>query len=75
LLVDVDAPPDPRGCDVSTEIKMRTRAFLGVLATHRVRVDKGGEVRVWDPVAGYFTSCHSMSEREMSRARKLAGAK
>jgi WD40 repeat protein len=32
-------------------------------ARHAVTVDDDGTVRVWDSVAGHFTSCHSIKPR------------
>ena len=33
-----------------------------------------GLIRVWDSVAGYFTTCHSLSDSAKSRIRKIAMA-
>jgi hypothetical protein len=54
-------------------ITMRCRAFAGYgVAVHKVAVDCRGVVRVWDPVAGHYTTCHSMSASAMKRARQRA---
>ena len=31
---------------------------------------KRGAIRVWDDVAGYFTSCHALSEATQRRLRR-----
>ena len=33
-----------------------------------------GLIRVWDSVAGYFTTCHSLSDSAKNRIRKIAMA-
>lgn len=33
---------------------------------HRVLI-ADGQVRVWDPIAGYYTICHSLSARTQRR--------
>lgn len=58
-----------------TVVNIRCVAFSGEAArTHRVRVD-GPEaaVKVYDSIAGHFTSCHIMSEAAQARARRKAG--
>jgi muconolactone delta-isomerase len=56
----------------TTEITARAKAFAreGV-RTHRFQIE-GETVRVWDEVAGHFTTCHSLSESAEARIRKLA---
>jgi hypothetical protein len=56
----------------TTEITARAKAFAreGV-RTHRFQID-GETVRVWDDVAGQFTTCHSLSKSAEARIRKLA---
>lgn len=61
------------------EFTIIARAFAGDdVKTHTVRVE-GGIVRVWDEVAGYFTTCHSLSpavtKRIVHRACHLLGAR
>lgn len=34
--------------------------------------DVTGQVRVYDNVAGHYTTCHSLSARDLTRARKAA---
>jgi hypothetical protein len=55
------------------EITARAKAFSGEgIQTHKFNVDAEGTVRVWDSVAGYFTTCHSLSKSAEARIRKLA---
>lgn len=60
---------------MSTETKIvtiRARAFSAEgIRTHRVMVESDGSVLVWDAVAGYYTSCHSLSASAIRRARKM----
>lgn len=35
-------------------------------------VSPNGTVRVWDYVAGYYTTCHSLAESQIAEARRLA---
>ena len=57
---------------MSTEISIRAKAFTGEgIRQHRVMVD-GYIVRVWDSVAGHYTTCHSLSESAMRRIRRVA---
>lgn len=54
-------------------VTIRAKAFSGgKIETIRCIVDADGTVRVWDAVAGYYTTCHSLSERNQARVRKLA---
>lgn len=57
-----------------TILTVRCKAFAGdrTAREHRVMVGAGGAVRVFDAVAGYYTTCHSISERAQSRIRRLA---
>jgi hypothetical protein len=57
-----------------TKITIRAKAFsCENVKTHTVAVDADGTVRVWDSVAGYYTTCHSLSKSAQAKARKLAG--
>jgi hypothetical protein len=38
----------------------------------RVSVDAEGAVRVWDLVAGHYTTCHRLSARTMRRIARRA---
>ncbi len=66
---------------MSESIRVRCKAF-GRVEWHRVIVDPdtvlpltgevvAGLVRVWDCVAGYYTSCHSLSDAAKRRIRHL----
>ena len=58
---------------MKNEIKIRARAFSDEgIREHRVAVDEDGTVRVWDGVAGYYTTCHCLCDSAIRRARKLA---
>ena len=51
----------------------RVKAFTGQSRrNHKLSVSPDGTVRVWDDVAGHYTSCHCMSDADLSRVRKLA---
>ena len=54
------------------ELTFRAKAFAGEgIREHRVRVDTHGTVRVWDSVAGHYTTCHSLSESAIRRIRQM----
>ena len=53
-------------------VTVTCKAFGGRIGTHTCSVDADGTVRVWDSVARYYTTCHSLSNRTMQRLRKLA---
>lgn len=54
-------------------ITTRARAFSGYgIQQITARVDADGTVRVWDSVAGYYTTCHSLSDSACARIRRLA---
>lgn len=56
-------------------VNVRCVAFKGAPArSYRVRVDgREATVKVYDPIAGEFTSEHIMSEADQARARRKAG--
>ena len=57
----------------SVEFIARCRAFTGEgVKENRILVDPNGEVRVWDAVAGTYTLCHALSDRQQARLRALA---
>jgi hypothetical protein len=57
-------------------IQMRARAFTGgKVAMQACQVSDDGTVRVWDDVAGHYTTCHILSDADLRRARQLAEAK
>jgi hypothetical protein len=39
---------------------------------YKARVDADGTVRVWDSVAGHYTTCHSLTERQYRYCRRNA---
>ena len=49
--------------------QIRARAFGGKLETITVAINNAGVVRVYDSVAGHFTTCHSLSAQEIGRAK------
>ena len=53
-------------------VTVTCKAFGGRIGTHTCSVDADGTVRVWDSVAQYYTTCHSLSAYAISRIRKLA---
>lgn len=48
----------------------RCRAFGGRLGKHRLSVDVRGNVTVWDPVAGHYTTCHGISRATLVSLRR-----
>lgn len=62
----------------------RAKAFCGRMETVTIQVTIEtlpitqarvcGIIRVWDSVAGYYTTCHSLSESAKKRIRKIAMA-
>lgn len=59
--------------NTETYFETRAKAFTGEpVRTHRVCVDSDGTVRVYDNVAGYYTRCHILSDRQQARIRREA---
>lgn len=59
----------------SRKIRVRAKAFSGEgVREHECMVGADGTVRVWDSVAGHYTTCHSLSESAQRRIRRLATA-
>ena len=58
----------------TTEIEMVVKAWSTEREPHRhrVQIDHEGNVRVYDPIAGHFTTIHSMSAEDVQRARESA---
>lgn len=53
-------------------IEIKAKAFSGEKSkTNKFQVD-GDVVRVWDSVAGHYTTCHSLSKTAIQRIRKAA---
>lgn len=58
---------------METIVTTRAKAFRGQgVQTIEALVEGDGTVRVYDDIAGYYTTCHSLSERAQARIRKLA---
>lgn len=56
----------------TTALTTRAKAFSNEgIKTHKFRVDDG-TVRVWDAVAGHYTTCHSLGKSAIARIRRLA---
>ncbi len=57
-----------------TNLTARCKAFTGQgVRTHDILIDEYQTILVWDVVAGYYTNCHILSDRQQSRLLKLAG--
>jgi endoglucanase Acf2 len=54
------------------KVTIRARAFNGLLETIQCIVHHDGSVTVYDSVAGHYTTCHSLSKRDLGRARAAA---
>jgi hypothetical protein len=63
-------------------LTIRAKAFSNQgVQTHRIKIDADlvlplsggvvrGTVRVWDDVAGHFTTCHILSARTIAKIRR-----
>jgi len=52
-------------------IKMRCKAFSGEgVRMNLLMLTDDGTVRVWDNVAGHYTTCHILSAAAQRRAKK-----
>jgi hypothetical protein len=47
-------------------------AFSTERGTYRARVGSDGAVSVWDSIAGYYTTCHALTARQLASARRRA---
>ena len=57
-------------------IKATAKFFAGFpRQTLPVMVEDDGTVRVYDSVAGHYTSCHSLSAKAIRRIRRIANAR
>lgn len=56
------------------EIEAKVKAFSceSSARNHKLSVSPDGTVRVWDDVAGHYTTVHAMSAATQSRIRNLA---
>lgn len=58
---------------MSKEITVKAKAFTGEgVRAHRVVVEQDGTVRVFDSVAGHYTTCHALAPSAIKRIQKLA---
>jgi hypothetical protein len=54
-------------------IKVRCKAFSGEgVRENKVMIEPGRTIRVWDSVAGHYTSCHSLSPSAVRRILRMA---
>lgn len=54
-------------------VTARARAFSAEgVRQHKFMVESDGTVRVYDPVAGHYTTCHALSAGALRRIRKIA---
>jgi len=54
-------------------VKAKAKAFSGRgIRWYRFLIGADGIVRVWDSVAGQYTTCHSMSRATLARIAKMA---
>lgn len=56
---------------MTTLITMRCNAF-GKLANHEIMVEPNGTVKVFDEVAGHYTTCHRLTATVKRKAYKKA---
>lgn len=55
-------------------ITIRAKAFsTQPIGAYTVSVAPCGLIRVYDSVAGYFTVCHSLSQRTINRINRAVG--
>ncbi len=55
-------------------MQLRCKAFSGGrVQIHKINVDDDGTVRVWDSVAGHFTTVHSLTARTHGKIQKCLG--
>lgn len=61
-----------RDAGQTVEITARAKAFSGQgVRAHRMMISDG-TVRVWDSIAGHYTTCHVMSAATQRRIARLA---
>jgi hypothetical protein len=55
-------------------IQIRCKAFAGgKVEINKIQVDDAGVVRVWDSVAGHYTTCHSLTPRSIGKIARCMG--
>lgn len=68
----LDAEPLRTG---DVKVFARVRAFTGQgPRRHVFAVSPEGVIRVWDPVAGHYTTCWALGPAAVRKIRALAGA-
>jgi hypothetical protein len=55
----------------NTIVKMKCKAFSGDRVRENYIWFTPHGVRVYDPLAGYYTVCHCLTARQIARARSL----
>lgn len=59
--------------EVIVELTVKCKPWSAESAgLHKVLVDGDDYVRVWDPVAGHYTVCHSLSQADCKRIVRQA---
>lgn len=57
----------------AVQMEFRGKVFAGRgIETVDVRVDDEDVVRVWDEIAGHWTTCHSISDRNLRAIQTAA---
>lgn len=59
----------------ATTVTARAKAFSSEPVNEYKFQVEGKTVRVLDSIAGHFTLCHSLSQRQQQRIRRLAAQK
>lgn len=55
-------------------MQIRCKAFAGgKVAIQKIQVDDKGVIRVWDEIAGHYTTCHSLTNKTIGRINSLLG--
>lgn len=54
------------------EISMRCKPFSFRMKEHHLLVDADGTIRVYDSIAGHYTTCHRLGKYAQSKAIRLA---
>lgn len=57
---------------MSIKVTAKAKAFSQENAQVYQFLVSADAVRVWDDVAGYYTTCHALNERAIKRIRALA---
>lgn len=71
--MSIKADSVTRFAEDAIQMEFRGEVFSGQgIQTVDVRVDDEGVIRVWDAVADYWTTCHSITERNQRAIRQAA---